>query len=163
MTFKPYDAVRVDGPGVTVMVTGAITVLRLVWPFLREVIFGRDTVKIWFKKNGVTVVWMIFIILMLVVVIKLALLLRHYNADIQDAQKQESTLQTELNTADADKANLQKLLEKAQAVCRKTDHSPSLNVEPSTYPPNPTPKEPTDKQQPAILNELKHIKDDEEQ
>jgi hypothetical protein len=128
--------------------------IRALWPFLREAVFGRESVKEWLKKNGITLVWMLFVVLMLVVVLKLVSLLNHESSEITTLNTQNQTLQQTLKN---DTDQITEL--KGKRVCPR--EIKPLDVTPSSYPPAPKPQQPSVQDQ-AILDQLQQIKDSEE-
>jgi hypothetical protein len=147
MSSNHTHAVLTGGTGDFAMLTGAITIVRLVWPFLREVFFGRESTKAWFKKNGLTLVWMLFIVLML--------------GAIVNKEGQDNASLTADNAAL--RVQVKQLQTQGPALC---PHKPAEipQVASSHYVPAPSPADAEhDKQQQAVLDELRQIKNDEEQ
>jgi cell division protein FtsL len=129
--------------------------LRALWPFLRETIFGRDSVKEWLKKNGVTLVWMLFVLLMLAVVLKLVTLLNHESVEITTLSNDNQALQATITRDNEQINDLKRQLEKY------THPVKPIGIAPSSYPPEPKPA-PVSVQEQALLDQLKQIKDSEE-
>jgi len=122
------------------MLEGILTIIRLLVPFLYEVVFGNASTKAWFKKNGLTLLWLLFIILMLGVVLRVAGVLSRTNHDNIALTAQNTTL-----THRVQQLELQ---------CPKP-HSPTVTS--SRYTRDPHARATQD-----LLDELRQIKTNEE-
>lgn len=54
------------------MYLGVFNLLRMIWPYLKESIFGHATFHVWLRRNVTTVLWFFLMMTMLIVVIYLA-------------------------------------------------------------------------------------------
>lgn len=113
---------------------GTISFLRMIWPFLREVVFGRDSVKAWVKKNGITLVWLLLVVTMLAVVLKMVILLNKETTDITTLTAQKTDLEKQLEAAKTTEAGLQAQLSK---LTKGHEPNPGVGVTGSSYPPPP--------------------------
>jgi hypothetical protein len=76
------------------MLTGFFTILRMIWPFLKESIFGRASFKAWVRSNISTCLWMILLVTMLVVVLYLVGILSNENKELTQTRQADQTLTT---------------------------------------------------------------------
>jgi hypothetical protein len=121
------------------MLVTTINLFRMAWPFLREVLFGRDSVKAWVKKNGITLIWMLFIILMLVVVLKLVMLSNREANDIKNLTDQKTDLEQQLKAEQTVEAGLRAQIDKLKSPRGNAGHAENVGVAPSSYP-SPQPR-----------------------
>ena len=132
------------------MLTGVITLVRLFWPYLREVIFGRDSVRAWIKKNGITLVWLLFIVMMLVVVLKLVSLIDRESVDNKALMAANTALEAKLKAKEP----------APRPVTHSSGTMTTVGVEASRPPPK---QSDADAKAQALLNQIHQIQNDEEQ
>jgi hypothetical protein len=141
--------------------TAILALLRALWPFFSEAIFGRATVRAWLKKNLFSLVWLMFVIAMFGVVLRLSVTIGKDQVQIKSLTTTNTALQQSFTT---DEGKLAQYKLHPELVCPKPvvhGKEPKMSgVVSSVYPtPPPTPK-PNDQDQ-AVLNMLKQIQAEE--
>lgn len=58
------------------MYFGVFNILRLIWPYLKESVFGHASFKAWLRQNVITALWFCLMVTMLFVVLYLTSLVR---------------------------------------------------------------------------------------
>lgn len=72
--------------------------LKLLWPFLREAIFGNASVKAWAKRNFTFLLWLTLMAIMLGIVFRMAYLLNQANGDLWHLQHAAKNYATAVNS-----------------------------------------------------------------
>lgn len=141
-------------------ITAVLALLRALWPFIREAVFGHAPVRAWLKKNFFSLIWLLFVIAMFVVVLKLSTTIRSDRVQINSLNTTNTALQQSFT---ADEAKLAQYKDHPELVCPRSTtrgkdvHPPT--VAPSTYPGAPPTK--STKQDQAVLDLLKQIRNEE--
>jgi hypothetical protein len=142
-------------------ITAIITLIRALWPFLREAVFGRESVKAWLKKNFFSLVWLLFVIAMMVVVLKLSATIHADQVQIRSLNTNNTALQKSFT---ADEATIANYKQHPELLCPKpaarSKEVGTVGVTSSVYPPHADPPKPN-AQDKEIDDMLRQIQSEE--
>lgn len=136
-------------------ITAILALIRALWPFFREALFGRAPVQAWLKKNFFSLIWLFFVIAMFVVVLKLSATIRTSQGEIKTLTVTNKALQQSFTT---DETKLLQYKTHPELVCPTPVPAVKESKVPKAEPTNrsPVPVKSTDPDQ-DVLNLLKRI------
>lgn len=72
--------------------SGLVALLQMLWPLLKESVFGNASFKEWMKRNISTCIWLVLMLAMLWAVLRLADLAKQQNAELVVLREKEKAM-----------------------------------------------------------------------
>lgn len=143
--------------------TAVLALLRALWPFFGEAIFGRASARAWLKTNFFSLVWLLFVMAMFAVVLRLSSTIRSDQTELKSLTTTNQALQQAFTADEAKlaqfKVQLTQPCPKPKGRVREPKPPSAPGIDSSVYPlPKPGIKAVQD---PAVLDMLKQIHDEE--